>query len=64
MEGAQPDYRGAANFYEAVYHLLTPPPLPRLYWRHNAPPPPNEAEIGCNLPGPIGQSQVCRRKMK
>jgi len=26
--GNMPDYRGAANFYEAVYHLFDPPPLP------------------------------------
>lgn len=43
IEGSRPDYRGAANFYEAVYHLLAPPRLPRDYWRHNAPPPPPEA---------------------
>jgi hypothetical protein len=27
--GAAPDYRGATSFFEAVYHLLDPPPLPR-----------------------------------
>jgi hypothetical protein len=26
--GDMPDYRGAANFYEAVWHLIDPPPLP------------------------------------
>ena len=26
--GNMPDYRGAANFYEAVYHLFDAPPLP------------------------------------
>jgi len=31
--GAQPDTRGATSFYEAVYHILQPPPLPREYWR-------------------------------
>jgi len=26
--GSMPDYRGAANFYEAVWHLFDAPPLP------------------------------------
>ncbi len=26
--GMTPDFRGARNFYEAVYHLLDPPPAP------------------------------------
>lgn len=34
MEGSHPDYRGARSFYEAVYHLVDPPPLPREYYRH------------------------------
>ena len=31
--GTTPDYRGATNFYEAVYHLLRPPPLPEDWLR-------------------------------
>jgi hypothetical protein len=34
MEGPNPDYRGARSFYEAVYHLLDPPPLPKDYQSH------------------------------
>jgi hypothetical protein len=30
--GAAPDYRGSTNFYEAVYHLVAPPPLPPDYY--------------------------------
>lgn len=33
MEGTNPDYRGAGSFYEAVYHLFDPPPLPDGYHR-------------------------------
>jgi hypothetical protein len=33
IEGRRPDYRGATSFYEAVYDLLDPPPLPRDYHR-------------------------------
>jgi len=33
MEGSNPDYRGARSFYEAVYHLFDPPPLPKGYYR-------------------------------
>jgi hypothetical protein len=29
--GAAPDYRGSTNFYEAVYHLVAPPPLAHDY---------------------------------
>lgn len=29
--GSLPDYRGATSFYEAVYHLTSPPQLPRGY---------------------------------
>ena len=29
--GNAPDYRGASNFYEAVWHLLDPPSLPEDY---------------------------------
>jgi hypothetical protein len=29
--GSEPDYRGASNFYEAVYHIIKPPPLPENY---------------------------------
>ena len=29
--GTRPDSRGARSFYEAVYNLLRPPPLPRDY---------------------------------
>jgi hypothetical protein len=25
MLGAQPDFRGATSFYEAVYHVFSPP---------------------------------------
>ncbi|MDP6507160.1 MAG: hypothetical protein QF886_26270 [Planctomycetota bacterium] len=36
IEGAKPDYRGARSFYEAVYHLVSPPPLPDDYFEmHN-----------------------------
>jgi hypothetical protein len=31
IEGSRPDYRGARSFYEAVYHLMDPPPLPEDY---------------------------------
>ncbi|MDP6355509.1 MAG: hypothetical protein QF473_10430 [Planctomycetota bacterium] len=31
IEGSRPDYRGARSFYEAVYHLMDPPPLPDDY---------------------------------
>jgi len=31
IEGWGEDYRGARSFYEAVYHLLDPPPLPADY---------------------------------
>jgi hypothetical protein len=31
--GTKPDSRGATSFYEAVYHLFHPPPLPEDYWR-------------------------------
>jgi len=34
IEGSNPDYRGATSFYEAVYDLIEPPPLPREYYRH------------------------------
>jgi hypothetical protein len=30
--GAAPDYHGATNFYEAVYHVVAPPPLARDYY--------------------------------
>jgi hypothetical protein len=30
--GASPDYRGSTNFYEAVYHLVAPPPLAPDYY--------------------------------
>jgi hypothetical protein len=30
--GAAPDYRGSTNFYEAVYHLVAPPPLAPDYY--------------------------------
>jgi hypothetical protein len=33
MEGTNPDYRGATSFYEAVWHLVAPPPLPEDYTR-------------------------------
>ena len=33
IEGTNPDYRGATSFYEAVYHLIHPPPLPEDYFR-------------------------------
>jgi hypothetical protein len=32
--GTKPDSRGATSFYEAVYHLFQPPPLPEDYWRN------------------------------
>ena len=33
IEGSAPDYRGATSFYEAVYHLIhPPPPLPEGYF--------------------------------
>jgi hypothetical protein len=32
--GTLPDSRGATSFYEAVYHLFHPPPLPKDYWRN------------------------------
>ena len=32
IEGWGEDYRGATSFYEAVYHLLDPPPLPDDYF--------------------------------
>lgn len=38
MERSRPDYRGARSFYEAVWHLLNPPPLPPDYQRHNEQP--------------------------
>lgn len=31
--GSAADYRGATNFYEAVYHLVRPPPLPSGFLR-------------------------------
>jgi len=34
MEQSRPDYRGARSFYEAVYHLVNPPPLPKDYRNH------------------------------
>ena len=34
VEGTREDYRGATSFYEAVYHLIAPPELPKGYWRH------------------------------
>jgi hypothetical protein len=34
IEGPRPDYRGAMSFYEAVWNLVDPPPLPEDYWRH------------------------------
>jgi len=34
IAGSAPDMRGATSFYEAVYHLVDPPPLPRDYHRH------------------------------
>ena len=33
IEGSAPDYRGATSFYEAVYHIAAPPPLPEDYYR-------------------------------
>ena len=33
IEGTNPDYRGATSFYEAVYHIIDPPPLPEGYFR-------------------------------
>jgi hypothetical protein len=32
--GSSPDYRGATNFYEAVYNLVAPAPLAANYTRH------------------------------
>ena len=29
--GAAPDYNGSTNFYEAVYHVVAPPPLAADY---------------------------------
>jgi hypothetical protein len=29
--GSAPDYRGATNFYEAIYHLVAPAPLAADY---------------------------------
>ena len=40
VEGTNPDYRGARSIYEAVYHLLDPPPLPAGYVRHGSRQPP------------------------
>lgn len=34
MEKSNPDYRGARSFYEAVYDLFDPPPLPTDYRNH------------------------------
>lgn len=34
MEQSRPDYRGARSFYEAVYHLVNPPLLPKDYRNH------------------------------
>lgn len=33
MDGTKPDYRGATSFYEAVWQLAAPPPLPKDYAR-------------------------------
>lgn len=33
MQGSRPDFRGARSFYEAVYFIVDPPPLPKDY--HN-----------------------------
>jgi hypothetical protein len=32
--GSSPDYRGSTNFYEAVYNVVAPPPLPSDYVLH------------------------------
>jgi hypothetical protein len=32
-DGTKPDYRGATSFYEAVWHLVDPPPLSAEYFR-------------------------------
>jgi hypothetical protein len=34
MEGSNPNSRGARSFYEAVYHIVNPPPLPKDYLNH------------------------------
>ncbi|MCU0727291.1 MAG: hypothetical protein MUE73_16150, partial [Planctomycetes bacterium] len=55
MEGSAPDFRGARSFYEAVYHLVCPPPLPPDWPRrgrphcdtgHRSPPPLREPPSG------------------
>jgi len=32
--GGLSDFRGATNFYEAVYHLISPPQLPTDWYLH------------------------------
>jgi hypothetical protein len=37
IEGWGTDYRGAGNFYEAIYHLIQAPPLPERWFERRCP---------------------------